>query len=162
MLACGKCSPNQSRTSASQYLRGLSTTLVSRAAQRTLWSSPRYALLFEFGIVSKGCRGLSLVSRLRRGMHRVCSHLEPGWRPGVYLEFGRQVCLVRPVYKTRKDSSSSRESAGWVAQLRDRIERHEAGTPQFRLNLWRQAFHTPSYIKFFSVSCKNIFSGCRV
>ena len=42
-----------------------------------------------------------------------------------------------------------REKAGWVAQLRDRIERHEEGTPQFRLMLWRQAFDTPSYKNFF-------------
>ncbi|ESK94566.1 methyltransferase type 11 [Moniliophthora roreri MCA 2997] len=38
-----------------------------------------------------------------------------------------------------------RDAAPWVAQLRDRIERHENGTPQFRLNLWRKAFDTSSY-----------------
>jgi hypothetical protein len=32
-----------------------------------------------------------------------------------------------------------------VAQIRDRIELHENGTPQFRLGLWRQAWDTPSY-----------------
>jgi len=42
-----------------------------------------------------------------------------------------------------------REGARWVAQLRDRIERHENGTPQFRLNLWRKTFETPSYQKAF-------------
>ncbi|KAF8843641.1 S-adenosyl-L-methionine-dependent methyltransferase [Paxillus ammoniavirescens] len=42
-----------------------------------------------------------------------------------------------------------REHAGWVAQLRDRIERHEKGTPQFRLGLWRQAFATESYLENF-------------
>ena len=42
-----------------------------------------------------------------------------------------------------------REKARWVAQLRDRIERHEQGTPQFRLFLWRQAFDTASYKQFF-------------
>lgn len=36
-----------------------------------------------------------------------------------------------------------------MAQLRDRIERHENGTPQFRLNLWRKTFETPSYQKAF-------------
>ncbi|KAL1740199.1 S-adenosyl-L-methionine-dependent methyltransferase [Schizophyllum fasciatum] len=30
-----------------------------------------------------------------------------------------------------------RDAAPWVAQLRDRIERHEQGAPQFRLGLWR-------------------------
>ncbi|KAL4253192.1 S-adenosyl-L-methionine-dependent methyltransferase superfamily protein [Abortiporus biennis] len=42
-----------------------------------------------------------------------------------------------------------RDAAGWVAQLRDRIERHENGTPQYRLNLWRAAFDTPNYIEHF-------------
>ncbi|KAF8550295.1 S-adenosyl-L-methionine-dependent methyltransferase [Imleria badia] len=38
-----------------------------------------------------------------------------------------------------------RDAAGWVAQIRDRIESHEVGTPQFRLGLWRQAFSTEAY-----------------
>lgn len=43
-----------------------------------------------------------------------------------------------------------RNGAGWVAQLRDCIEVHEKGTPQFRLNLWRQTFSTPEYISSFN------------
>ncbi|KAF9013859.1 S-adenosyl-L-methionine-dependent methyltransferase [Cyathus striatus] len=42
-----------------------------------------------------------------------------------------------------------REAADWIAQLRDRIERHEGGTPQFRLGLWRQTFDTPNYKQYF-------------
>ncbi|KDQ60794.1 hypothetical protein JAAARDRAFT_31776 [Jaapia argillacea MUCL 33604] len=42
-----------------------------------------------------------------------------------------------------------RDKARWVAQLRDRIEQYEQGTPQFRLGLWRATFSTPSYIKLF-------------
>src|SRR6267154_6869979 len=42
-----------------------------------------------------------------------------------------------------------RDAAGWVAQLRDRIEAHEKGTPQFRLGLWRQTFSTPEYASSF-------------
>ncbi|KAF9500826.1 S-adenosyl-L-methionine-dependent methyltransferase [Pleurotus eryngii] len=42
-----------------------------------------------------------------------------------------------------------REGASWVAQLRDRYEFYEQGTPQFRLDLWRQVFDTPSYQKHF-------------
>jgi hypothetical protein len=38
-----------------------------------------------------------------------------------------------------------RDAAGWVAQLRDTIEVHEHGTPQFRLGLWRAAFDATSY-----------------
>ncbi|KAF9464746.1 S-adenosyl-L-methionine-dependent methyltransferase [Collybia nuda] len=38
-----------------------------------------------------------------------------------------------------------RDTARWVAQLREHIEQHEDGTPQFRLGLWRKAFDTPSY-----------------
>ncbi|KIJ44046.1 hypothetical protein M422DRAFT_208284 [Sphaerobolus stellatus SS14] len=37
----------------------------------------------------------------------------------------------------------------WVGQLRDVVEDHEKGTPQYRLGLWRQAFSTNTYIKFF-------------
>ncbi|KAF8447430.1 S-adenosyl-L-methionine-dependent methyltransferase [Boletus edulis BED1] len=43
----------------------------------------------------------------------------------------------------------NRDAAGWVAQLRDRIEIHERGSPQFRLGLWRQAFSTESYNNYF-------------
>ncbi|TFK42543.1 S-adenosyl-L-methionine-dependent methyltransferase [Crucibulum laeve] len=42
-----------------------------------------------------------------------------------------------------------REAAGWVAKVRNTIEKHENGTPQFRLGLWRQAFDTTSYQKYF-------------
>ncbi|TFK55041.1 S-adenosyl-L-methionine-dependent methyltransferase [Heliocybe sulcata] len=42
-----------------------------------------------------------------------------------------------------------RDAAGWVAQLRDRVESHESGTPQFRLMLWRQTFDTPNYQSLF-------------
>ncbi|KAK0450945.1 S-adenosyl-L-methionine-dependent methyltransferase [Armillaria borealis] len=42
-----------------------------------------------------------------------------------------------------------RDAARWVAQLRDQIEQHEAGTPQFRLGLWRKTFDTDSYKKLF-------------
>ncbi|KZT42045.1 S-adenosyl-L-methionine-dependent methyltransferase [Sistotremastrum suecicum HHB10207 ss-3] len=42
-----------------------------------------------------------------------------------------------------------RNAAGWVHQLRTAYEQHEGGTPQFRLNLWRATFSTPSYVKYF-------------
>lgn len=42
------------------------------------------------------------------------------------------------------------DGAGWVAQLRDRIEQHENGSPQFRLGLWRATFDTPSYKELFA------------
>lgn len=42
-----------------------------------------------------------------------------------------------------------RDTVQWVAQVRDCIESHEIGTPQFRLGLWRQTFDTPSYKKLF-------------
>jgi len=42
-----------------------------------------------------------------------------------------------------------RDGAGWVAQIRDCIEAHEKGTPQFRLGLWRQTFSTPEYTSLF-------------
>jgi len=50
-----------------------------------------------------------------------------------------------------------RSRARWVAQLRDRIERHEEGSPQFRLMLWKKVYGTPSYQKFFSESVEKIW-----
>ncbi|KAI6150416.1 S-adenosyl-L-methionine-dependent methyltransferase [Pisolithus tinctorius] len=50
-----------------------------------------------------------------------------------------------------------RDRAGWVAQLRERIERHEQGTPQFRLGLWREAFTTPSYLQNFEEPRENVW-----
>ncbi|KAF7976706.1 hypothetical protein HWV62_5869 [Athelia sp. TMB] len=35
--------------------------------------------------------------------------------------------------------------AAWVGQQRDVIEAHEAGSPQFRLGLWRALFDQPAY-----------------
>ncbi|KAF9647578.1 S-adenosyl-L-methionine-dependent methyltransferase [Thelephora ganbajun] len=45
-----------------------------------------------------------------------------------------------------------RHGVTWVARTRDVIEAQEAGTPQFRLGLWRQFFNTPSYRKFFKTA----------
>ncbi|KAK0459807.1 S-adenosyl-L-methionine-dependent methyltransferase [Desarmillaria tabescens] len=42
-----------------------------------------------------------------------------------------------------------RDAARWVAQLRNEIEQHEAGSPQFRLGLWRKTFDTDSYKRLF-------------
>ncbi|KAI0670308.1 S-adenosyl-L-methionine-dependent methyltransferase [Trametes maxima] len=50
-----------------------------------------------------------------------------------------------------------RARAAWVAQLRDRIEQHESGTPQFRLGLWRATFTTPSYVKLFEPQEENVW-----
>lgn len=44
---------------------------------------------------------------------------------------------------------STDQSTAWIAQLRSVIEKYEQGSPQYRLGLWRQAFQTPSYVKFF-------------
>lgn len=50
-----------------------------------------------------------------------------------------------------------RKRAAWVAQLRDRIEKHEKGSPQFRLGLWRAAFSTPSYAVNFEPQEENVW-----
>ncbi|KIM28760.1 hypothetical protein M408DRAFT_132375 [Serendipita vermifera MAFF 305830] len=42
-----------------------------------------------------------------------------------------------------------RDSARWVARVRELYESHEADTPQFRRNLWEEAFKTASYISSF-------------
>jgi hypothetical protein len=54
--------------------------------------------------------------------------------------------------------SGSRDKAQWVGEIRDRIEIHEAGTPQFRLNLWRQVFDSKVYQKLFSPHEEQIWS----
>ncbi|KAI0054448.1 S-adenosyl-L-methionine-dependent methyltransferase [Artomyces pyxidatus] len=51
-----------------------------------------------------------------------------------------------------------RDAAKWVAQLRDRIEQFEQGTPQFRLGLWRQLFDTTSYQKYFQAPEENTWA----
>ncbi|KAI0093912.1 S-adenosyl-L-methionine-dependent methyltransferase [Irpex rosettiformis] len=51
-----------------------------------------------------------------------------------------------------------RDRAKWVAQLRDRIERHESGSPQFRLELWRATFSTPGYTENFEPPEEKIIS----
>ncbi|TFY77171.1 hypothetical protein EWM64_g6843 [Hericium alpestre] len=51
-----------------------------------------------------------------------------------------------------------REGAGWVAQLRDRIESYEQGTPQFRLMLWRKLFETESYKKYFQPPVEEVWN----
>ncbi|KAF7289941.1 S-adenosyl-L-methionine-dependent methyltransferase [Mycena indigotica] len=38
-----------------------------------------------------------------------------------------------------------RETAQWVAQVRDTIEKFEQGTPQYRHGLWRRVFQTEGY-----------------
>ncbi|OSC99079.1 S-adenosyl-L-methionine-dependent methyltransferase [Trametes coccinea BRFM310] len=50
-----------------------------------------------------------------------------------------------------------RNRAAWVAQLRDRIEQHENGAPQFRLGLWRATFSTPSYQANFEPPEENVW-----
>ncbi|KIY72187.1 S-adenosyl-L-methionine-dependent methyltransferase [Cylindrobasidium torrendii FP15055 ss-10] len=51
-----------------------------------------------------------------------------------------------------------RNTAAWVAQLRDRLEKHENGTPQFRLGLWRATWDTPSYQKHFKPPVEQTWS----
>lgn len=48
-----------------------------------------------------------------------------------------------------------RDAVTWVSQLRDRIEKHEDGCPQFRLGLWRQLYDTPSFKQFFTAAEEN-------
>ena len=54
--------------------------------------------------------------------------------------------------------SVPRDKARWVAELRDRIESHEAGTPQFRHNFWRATFDTASYKRYFESPIEKVWS----
>lgn len=45
-----------------------------------------------------------------------------------------------------------------MASVRDIIEVHEQGSPQFRLLLWKQTFDTLSYHKFFEQPKESIYS----
>ena len=51
-----------------------------------------------------------------------------------------------------------RDGAQWVAQVRDLIEEHEQGTPQFRHGYWRATFDTPSYKAHFEAPQEKIWS----
>ena len=42
--------------------------------------------------------------------------------------------------------------------MRDRIEQHEANTPQFRLELWRAAFDTAGYTENFEPQEEKVIS----
>lgn len=50
-----------------------------------------------------------------------------------------------------------RDGAKWVAQVRDTIEPHEHGTPQFRLELWRAFFKVPEYEANFEAPIEKIW-----
>jgi hypothetical protein len=72
------------------------------------------------------------------------------------MESRRQVrnvsATVSPAYNS---NYFYRKTALWVAQLRDRIEKHEHGTPQFRLGLWRQLYDAPSFTRSFTPAEEN-------
>jgi SAM-dependent methyltransferase len=42
-----------------------------------------------------------------------------------------------------------RDAVRWIAQLRDRIESHEGGAPQFRTGAWRAVYDAPEYAELF-------------
>ncbi|KAJ7632666.1 S-adenosyl-L-methionine-dependent methyltransferase [Roridomyces roridus] len=46
----------------------------------------------------------------------------------------------------------ARDAAKWVADVRDRIEMYEKGSPQYRLGLWRQFFELQEYQTAFGAS----------
>ncbi|KAG5645240.1 hypothetical protein DXG03_006657 [Asterophora parasitica] len=50
-----------------------------------------------------------------------------------------------------------RDRARWVAEIRNRIEKYESGSPQFRLGLWRQTFDTKSYQQFFQPPVEKVW-----
>ncbi|KXN86870.1 hypothetical protein AN958_09465 [Leucoagaricus sp. SymC.cos] len=51
-----------------------------------------------------------------------------------------------------------RDAARWVAGVRNTIEQHEKGSPQFRLFLWKETFGSPSYQKFFDTPEEFVWS----
>ena len=66
--------------------------------------------------------------------------------------------LVLSIDSGRPISLLHSDSAAWIGQVRDRIERYELGTPQFRLGLWRKLFETPSYQKLFQPPIEEVWS----
>ncbi|KAJ7097886.1 S-adenosyl-L-methionine-dependent methyltransferase [Mycena belliarum] len=54
-----------------------------------------------------------------------------------------------------------RQAAGWVAQVRDRIEVYEQGSPQYRLGRWRATFETASYREVFESPEEQTWSAPR-
>ncbi|KAF5315569.1 hypothetical protein D9611_004730 [Ephemerocybe angulata] len=63
------------------------------------------------------------------------------WCPDHVLATGKDFQFDTEI----EDNLLSRDGARWAAQVRDLIEQHEKGTPQFRLGLWRKFFTTPEY-----------------
>ncbi|KAJ7040752.1 S-adenosyl-L-methionine-dependent methyltransferase [Mycena alexandri] len=50
-----------------------------------------------------------------------------------------------------------RDAAQWLAQVRERVERDEKGSPHWRTGLWRQLFGVPSYAKSFAPAEEQTF-----
>jgi len=65
------------------------------------------------------------------------------------MEFGGQVTQPMSLDATCIDEVIARDRAEWVAKIRDLIEMHERGTPQFRHMLWRKTFDIQAYQNLF-------------
>ena len=61
------------------------------------------------------------------------------------LDFACGIVLFEPLTFPLIWSAVHSDAATWIGQLRDRIERHEKGTPQFRLGLWRAWSSAPGF-----------------
>lgn len=147
---CVKSSPRPCRTSKVAFPSPTEPSRKSTSRRVGLiWSlSLRYLGRYRAHIKLLMLPGLPLVPRLWPCLGGVWSHLETRGCPRAHLESGRQVCSGRFLLR-RAIKCCFREAAKWVAQVRDRIEQYEQGSPQYRLGLWRRAFDTAEYQKVF-------------
>ncbi|PPQ80173.1 hypothetical protein CVT24_006569 [Panaeolus cyanescens] len=99
------------------------------------------------------------------------THVESGWADVVLIAQAYHWC---PDYEAaskefarvlKKDGMvgyiwnlEDRDGAPWVARLRDTIEVHEKGTPQFRHMYWRATFSTPTYTSLFDPPSENVYT----
>ncbi|KAL1708260.1 S-adenosyl-L-methionine-dependent methyltransferase [Schizophyllum commune] len=68
--------------------------------------------------------------------------------PAAITEFARALKKGAPLVLVW--NLEDRDAVPWIAQLRDRIERHEQGAPQFRLGLWRAFAGTKEWQTLFT------------
>lgn len=73
------------------------------------------------------------------------------------MEPRRQVCGYKQDIGLLFISIVNRDGAGWVGKIRDTIEVHEQGTPQFRHGYWRQTFETPAYKENFEPHSEKVW-----
>jgi len=92
--------------------------------------------------------GARIIMRLRQNFRASSNQLEALYSSGIWKT--GVICLgVNEENFTDDSLSSSRDRAEWVGKIRDLVEVHEKGAPQFRHMRWKKTFDTEAYQRFF-------------